>query len=67
MAVTWLTSKICVMTPILTLKIELANVTVNTIRPIAIVIAHLRFCVQFFGFPGSLGSSNSTRNLSGKI
>jgi hypothetical protein len=31
------------MTPMLTLKIELANVTVNTIRPIATVIAHLRF------------------------
>ena len=49
----------------LTLKIELANVTVNTIRPIDIVIHHLRLGVQFLGLPGSLGPSKSTRNLSG--
>lgn len=53
------------MTPMFTLKMELANVTVKTIRPIDTVIAHLRFSVQFFGFPGSLGPSNSTRNLCG--
>lgn len=49
----------------LTLKMELAKVTVNTISPIDMVIAHLLFGVQFFGFPGSLGPSNSTKNLSG--
>lgn len=45
----------------LTLNIELANVTVKTMRPIEIVIPHLRFGVQFFGLSGSLGPSNSTK------
>lgn len=45
----------------LTLKMELANVTVNTSRPIEIVMPHRRFVVQFFGLSGSFGPSNSTR------
>lgn len=64
-AVTMVTSNFSTMTPRLTLKIELAKVTVKTISPIDIVIHHRRFGVQFFGFPGSFGSSNSTRNRSG--
>ena len=43
----------------LTLNMELANVTVKTNEPIDSVIAHLRFVVQFLGFPGSSGPSKS--------
>ena len=48
----------------LTLNIELANVTVKTMRPMETVIPHLRLGVQFFGLPGSLGPSNSTKKRS---
>jgi hypothetical protein len=48
----------------LTLNMELANVTVKTRRPMDIVIAHRRFAVQFLGLPGSFGPSNSTKTLS---
>lgn len=48
----------------LTLNMELANVTVKTMRPMDTVIHHLRLGVQFFGLPGSLGPSNSTKKRS---
>jgi hypothetical protein len=53
------TSKSSFTTPMLTLNMELANVTVKTNEPIDNVIAHLRFVVQFLGFPGSSGPSKS--------
>lgn len=58
------TSNFSCTTPMLTLKIELEKVTVNTRDPMQAVIAHLLFWLQFFGFPGSFGPSNSTNVLS---
>ena len=66
-AVTRSVLNFCCTTLILTLKMELANVTVKTRRPIATVMTHLRFVVQLFGLPGSLGPSNSTRKGFGDI
>lgn len=60
-AVTRSTLNLSSTTRMSTLKIELANVTVKTKRPIEIVIAHRRFVVQFLGLSGSLGPSKSTR------
>lgn len=47
-----------------TLKIELAKVTVKTIRLIDTVMAHLRLAVQLLGQLGSLGPWNSTKKRS---
>lgn len=52
----WLTGSMA------TAKMELAKVTTNVIKDMEIVMATLRRTLQFLGFPGSSGPSNSTRS-----